>query len=159
MGLLRFKNKRGAKMIEVVRDDIVIMLEAGYMYLAMQKFKEAKKVFEGIIAITPKHDIPKVALSNVYFSQSKFLEAIRTLKQAIKDNPESAYAYAHLGESQLFYGKKDDALKSLNKALELDEEENVKDFTQSLIELIESGYDPKAYKRAFKKYQAEKAKS
>lgn len=146
----------GYKMIDIPRDDLVVMLEAGYIYLAMRKYKEAKQVFEGVLALAPKHDIPQVALANLYFAQSKFLEAIRTLKKAIKDNPNSAYAYAHLGESQLFYGKKEEAMASLQKALEIDEEEKVKEFTESLIQLIETGYDPKAYKKVFQKYVSEK---
>lgn len=140
-------------MIDVPKDDIITMLEAGYIYLAMKRFKEAKKLFEGVCELAPKHDVPQVAVANVYFAQSKFLEATRVLKAAIKDNPDSAHAWAHLGEAQLFYGKKDDALESLKKASELmpEGEGNPGHFARSLLDLIAAGYDPVEQKKAFKK--------
>lgn len=138
-------------MIDVPRDDLVTMLEAGYIYLAMKKFKEAKEVFEGVGLMAPKHDIPQVALSCVYFTQCKFLEAIRVLKQAIKDNPNSAFAYSHLGESQMFYGKRDEAYESLRKASGLEPTGKSGDFARSLIQLMDSGYDPKVLRKAHEK--------
>lgn len=137
-------------MIDVPRDDIVMMLEAGYMYLAMRQFKEAKKVFEGICALVPKHDVPQVALANVYFAQHKFLESVRVLKQTIKERPESAFAHAYLGESQLFYGKKEEAIQSLKLASELDQKGKSGDFARSLLELIQQGYDPVELRKKFK---------
>lgn len=144
-------NKRGRFMIDVPRDDLVIMLEAGYIYLAMKRFKEAKTVFEGVSTLAPRHDIPQVAVANVYFAQGKFLESIRTLKQALKDNAKSAFAWSHLGESQLFYGKRDEALESLGKASEIEPGGKSGDFARSLTNLIKQGYDPKKIKKAHEK--------
>jgi tetratricopeptide (TPR) repeat protein len=137
--------------IDIPRDDVVVMLEAGYIYLAMKKFKEAKELFEGVCTLTPKHDVPQVALSCVYFTQTKFMEAIRILKQAIKDNPKSAFAYSHLGESQIFYGKREEAYESLRKAVALDPKGKSGEFAKSLIQLLDTGYDPKEYREAYKK--------
>ncbi len=143
-------------MIDVVRDDIIIMLEAGYIYLAMKKYKEARALFEGICEIAPKHDVPAVAVANVYFAQGKFIEAIRTIKNTLKDNPKSAFAWAHLGEAQLFNGKKDEALESLKKSSELETETAGKSgtFARSLIDLIKMGYDPVELRKASKKVLA-----
>jgi tetratricopeptide (TPR) repeat protein len=145
--------------IDVPRKDIVTMLEAGYIYLAMKRFQDAKKLFEGVCELAPKHDVPLVALSNVYFTQNKYLEAIRILKKAIKDNPDSAYAYVHLAESQLFYGKRDDAFKSMEKAMELEPEGKSGDFAKSLKELADKGYDPVQLRKDTKKNIAEKVKN
>lgn len=153
-------------MIDVARDDIVVMLEAGYVYLAMRKFKEAKEVFEGLTLLAKKHEVPLVGLANVYFAQGKFMESVRTLKQAVKANGESAFAWAYLGESQLFYGKYDDARECLNKASELEPEGKSGEFARSLLNLMEQGYDPVKLRKDFKakvkeieKEQKEKAKS
>lgn len=145
-------------MIQVPRDDIIIMLEAGYIYLAMKKFKEARGIFDGICELAPKHDVPQVGVANVYFFQGKFLETIRTLKIAIKDNPNSAYAYSHLGEAYLFYGKREEALKTLQKASELEpkKEQPTGEFARSLINLINLGYDPVEYRKAFNKFAEER---
>lgn len=138
-------------MIDVPRDDLVMLLEAGYIYLAMTKFKEAKQVFEGVIALAPKHEVPRVALGNVLFAQKKYLPAIRALKEALKLNPESAFAQAHLGEALLFNGKKDQALEALKKASELEPKGKAGNFARSLTELIGMGYDPVQLRKEFPK--------
>lgn len=137
-------------MIHVPREDIITLLEAGYMYLAMKNFKNARQVFEGVCALVPKHDVPQVALANVYFAQHKFLESTRVLKNTIKDRPDSAFAHAYLGESQLFYGKKDEAVANLKKASELEPQGKSGDFARSLLQLIDEGYDPVKLRKAIK---------
>jgi len=129
-------------LIDVPRDDIVMMLEAGYIYLAMGKFSEAKQVFEGIISLAPGHEVPRVALANVYFAQKKYLQAIRSLKEALEINSQSAFAYSHLGEALLFNGKKDEALKALAQADKIEPTGKAGDFARSLSKLISMGYDP-----------------
>lgn len=129
-------------MIDVQRDDLAMMLEAGYIYLAMGKFSEAKQVFEGLTTLAPTHEVPVVAIANVLFAQKKFLPAIRTLKEAIELNEKSAFAHAHLGEALLFYGKKDEAIKILKKAVSLDSKGKAGDFAGSLLKLIDEGFDP-----------------
>lgn len=146
-------------MIDVPRDDVVVMLEAGYIYLAMKRFKEARQVFEGICEIAPNHDVPTVALANVFFAQEKYMEAIRTLKGAIKDNPNSAFAHAHLGEAQMFYGKRDEARESLNKASKLEPSKDGKagEFARSILHLMDIGYDPIKFKKDLQKHVKEAA--
>ena len=134
-------------MIDVPRDDMVMMLEAGYLYLAMGKYTEARQIFEGVIVLTPKHEVPRVALGNVLFAQKKFLPAIRVLKEAIKLKPESAFAHAHLGEAFLFYGRKDEALQELKKSSDIEPRGKAGDFARSLTELIGMGYDPVKLKK------------
>lgn len=138
-------------MIDVSRNDLVMMLEAGYIYLAMYKFKEARLVFEGVATLAPKHDVPQVAVGNVLFAQGKYLEAIRVIKQAIKDNPKSAFAFAHMGEALLFYGKYDEARKCLEKASQLEKGGKSGDFARSLMKLMDQGYDPVKYREDHKK--------
>jgi len=129
-------------MIDVPRDDKVLLLETGYIYLAMGKFSEAKQVFEGVSVLMPESEIPLAGLANVYFAQKKFLQAIRTLKEALKLNEQSAFVKAHLGEAYLFYGKKDDAVEELKAALSLDKDGHAGAFAKALLQLIDEGYDP-----------------
>lgn len=134
-------------MIDVPRDDMVLMLEAGYLYLAMGKYAEARQIFEGVSVLAPKHEVPRVGLSNVLFAQKKFLPAIRVLKEALKLRPDSAFAHAHLGEALLFYGKKDEALGELKEAAQLEPKGKAGDFARSLTELVKMGYDPVKLKK------------
>ena len=152
------QDSKGDFMIDVARDDLVMMLEAGYIYLAMYKFKEARHIFEGVSVLAPKHDVPQVAVGNVLFAQGKYLEAVRVIKQAIKDNPKSAFAFSHLGESLLFYGKKEEARKCLEKAASLEPIGKAGDFARSLVDLMDQGYDPVKFREEFKKQQREAKK-
>lgn len=137
-------------MISVPKNDLTLMLEAGYIYMGMRRFSEAKQIFEGLVALSPKHEIPRVALANSFFAQEKYLQAIRVLKDARKINTDSAFVHAHLGEAYLFYGKKEEATESLNKAVELDSQGNAGQFAKSLLDLIDQGYDPQQYKEEAK---------
>lgn len=132
-------------MLDIPRDDFVLMLEAGYIYLAMGKFAEARQIFEGVIGLAPKHEVPQVALANVLFAQRKYLPTIRILKEAIRLNPKSAFAHVHLGEAFLFYGKRDEAFQELEAATKLEPRGKTGDFARSLTQLMKDGYDPTKY--------------
>ena len=137
-------------MIDVSREDLVIMMESGYVYLAMRKFQEAKQIFEGVAVLAKKHDIPQVGLANVYFSQGKYMESVRILKNAVKETPDSVFAQAHLGESLLFYGKPEEAREALQKASQLEPKGSSGDFARSLLQLMDQGYDPLKLRKDFK---------
>ncbi len=139
-------------MIEVPTEDLRLMLEGGYLYLAMQRFKEAKEVFEGVCALAPESDVPLVALGNVSFVETKFDEAIKTYKKALELVPNSAFAKAYLGEALFFNNKKTEAKAVLEEASKMDPHGKSGDFARSLIELIDKGFDPQMKdKKASKK--------
>jgi hypothetical protein len=64
-------------MVNIERKNLVIMMEAGYIYLGMQKFKEAYEVFKGVAILAPDSDIPLVALGGVDFCVGKFQSAVK----------------------------------------------------------------------------------
>ncbi len=129
-------------MIDVPTEDLRLMLEAGYLYLAMQRFKEAKEVFEGVCVLAPESDVPLVALGNVSFVETKFDEAIKTYKKALHLVPKSAFAKAYLGEALFFHNKKTEANEVLQEASQMDPHGKSGDFARSLLELIQKGFDP-----------------
>jgi len=129
-------------MIEVPTEDLRLMLEGGYLYLAMRRFKEAKEVFEGVSAIAPESDVPLVALGNVFFVETQFDQAIKIYKKALDLVPKSAFAKAYLGEALFFSNKKEEALKTLEEASKMDPHGKSGDFARSLLELIRKGFNP-----------------
>lgn len=134
-------------MIDVRREDLIVMMEAGYIYLAMRKFSEAKAVFEGVAALAPKNAIPLVAAGNVHFSQAQYGRAIVFYKRALEVEPTSAYAKAYMGESLLFDGRKDRAILHLEAAIALDKDNAVLPFAKALLDLIHKGFDPYQLKK------------
>lgn len=119
------------------------MMEAGYVYLGMQKFKEAYQVFEGVASLAPNSDIPLVALGGVDFCVGKFKNAIKWYKKALKADPESIFAKVYLAESLFFSGKKTEAIKILKDVSREDEQGGAGDFARALLDAINQGFTPK----------------
>ncbi len=130
-------------MIDVPVEDLRLMLEAGYLYIGMRRFKEAREVFEGVCVLAPASDVPLVALGNVSFVESKFDEAIKIYQKALKVAPKSAFAKAYIGEALFFSQKKEEAIQTLEEASQMDPHGKSGDFARSLLELIRKGFDPK----------------
>lgn len=129
-------------MIPVPSEDLRILLESGYLYLGMQRYKEAKEVFEGVVVLAPKSEVPLVALGNVYCVQGKFDQAIKTYQEALEVEPNSAFATAYLGEAQFFKGQKEKAVGNLEKASKMDPSGKSGEFARSLLDLIKKGFTP-----------------
>lgn len=129
-------------MIPIPSEDLRILLESGYLYLGMQRYKEAKEVFEGVVVLAPKSEVPLVALGNVYCVQGKFDQAIKTYQEALEVEPNSAFATAYMGEALFFKGQKDKALPILEKASKMDPSGKSGEFARSLLDLIKKGFTP-----------------
>lgn len=129
-------------MIDVRKEDLVVMMEAGYIYMAMRKFSEARTLFEGVSILAPKSAVPVVAAGNVYFAMRQYGRAIRTYKKALEIESDSAFAKAYLGESLLFDGRKDMAVKYLNEAIAGDQLGSTSPFAKALLNLVDKGFDP-----------------
>ncbi len=129
-------------MIEVPVEDLRLMLEAGYLYMAMRRYKEAREVFEGASILAPESEVPLVALGNVSFVESKFEEAIKIYQKALKLVPTSAFAKSYLGEALFFNQKKDEATTTLEDASKMDPHGKSGDFARALLDLIRKGFDP-----------------
>ena len=129
-------------MIDIDRKYLVVMMEAGYIYLGMQKFKEAYEVFEGVVALAPDSDIPLVALGGVDFCLGKFATAIKWYKKALKIDPTSIFAKVYIGEALFFAGKKNEAVKTLKEVGRDDPKGGAGDFARALLDAIEQGFSP-----------------
>jgi tetratricopeptide (TPR) repeat protein len=121
-------------LIPVQQGEIALLLESGYLYMEMQKFKEAEEVFSGVAALVPHSEIPLICLGNLAFSQGQFDRALRHHKEALQRVPDSALAEAHKGEALLFLKKKDEARDALNRAVSLDPEGPAGAFAKSLLD-------------------------
>ena len=118
------------------------MMEAGYVYLGMQWFKEAYTIFEGVASLAPDSEIPLVALGGVDFCLGKFKNAIKWYKKALKVDPKSIFAKVYLAESLFFSGKKGEAVKMLQEVSRDDESGGAGDFARALLDAINQGFTP-----------------
>lgn len=148
-------------MIDLDRQYLGIMMEAGYILLGMQRYKDAKEVFEGISVMAPDSDIPIVALGSVEFCLGKFTQAIKKYEDALKVNPESVYAHAYMGEALFFTGKKAQAIEKLKGVSKDDKNGKAGDFARALLDAINKGFDPNMLSghEEIKEYENKKKRS
>jgi tetratricopeptide (TPR) repeat protein len=125
--------------IPVPQREIALLLEAGYLYMEMQKFKEAEEVFEGVKALVPHSEVPLICLGNLAFSQGRFERALKFHKEALQKAPASALAQAHTGEALLFLKKRTEAKAALEKAIEMEPDGQAAAFAKSLLDASAAG--------------------
>jgi tetratricopeptide (TPR) repeat protein len=102
------------------KEEVAFLMEAGILYRDLQNYDLALEVFKGVRALIPKSEVPEVALGTVAFQQRDFEGAERHYQRALKLNPRSAWAYAHLGELALFQTNKEQARAYLKTAIDFD---------------------------------------
>ncbi len=142
-------------MIPVPSEDLKLLLESGYLYLGMYRFKEAQEIFEGVSVLAPNSEVPLVALGNVFCVQGKFDQALKVYDKALSVEPKSAFAKSYLGETYLFMGQREKAYQTLEEASKLDPQGKSGDFARSLIDLMNRGFDPKpAIEKQIQDHQA-----
>jgi predicted Zn-dependent protease len=121
-------------LIPVPQAEVALLLETGYLYLEMNKPKEAEDVFSGVAALVPHSEVPLICLGNLHFSQGRYDRAAKCHRDALQKNPASALAQAHLGEALMFGKKRDDARAALEKASAMDPSGEAGDFARSLLD-------------------------
>ena len=121
------------------RGHLAVMMEAGYVYLGMRRYKEALELFEGLAVLAPESEVPLVALGNVDFCTGKVARAIKHYEQALKVAPESVFAQVYLGEALYFAGKKKEADELLRRVAKADRG-GAGDFARALLDAIKAGH-------------------
>src|SRR5689334_9076966 len=119
------------------KEEIALLMEAGLVYRDAEKFDEAREIFRGVRALCPKSEVPEVALGTVSFQARDFDGAIAHYHEALKLNARSAYAYARLGEAELFRLDKKAARAALSRALELDPKGEFGKMARALTSFVE----------------------
>jgi len=128
--------------VPVAKQQAMILLEAGYIWLEMGKFDKAKDIFTGAAALMPKSEVPQLALGALEFAQGRHDKALQAYRAAQRLAPNSSLPRAHAGEALLFLNKVPEAMKELKAAMELEPESDGARFARALIEAKEVGALP-----------------
>ncbi len=102
------------------------------------RFQEARDTFLTIRTLCPEEPNAEIGLGSVCFSEGRFEAAIVHYHQALKLSPCNAYAYALLGESQIFQDDCSAARVSLRRAREIDPKGPYGQLAQHLLRFLES---------------------
>jgi len=132
-------------MIEIDRKHMAVVMEAGYVYIGMRRFKEAREVFEGLVTLAPDSEVPHVALGNVSFCEGNVTKAIKHYERALNVDPNSVFAKVYMGEALFFNGEKNEALKLLSEVAKADRG-GAGEFARALLDAIKKGFKPEATK-------------
>lgn len=129
-------------LVPVAKQQAMILLEAGYIWLDMGKFDKAKDVFTGAAALMPKSEVPHLALGALEFAQGRHDKALQAYRAAQRLAPHSALPRAHAGEALLFLGKVPEAMKELKSAMDLEPEGDAARLAKALVEAKDAGVLP-----------------
>ena len=129
-------------LVPVARQQAMILLEAGYIWLDMGKVDKAKDVFAGAAVLMPKSEVPQLALGALEFAQGRHDKALQAYRAAQRLAPNSALPRAHAGEALLFMGKVNEATKELKAAMELEPDSDGARLAQALMQAKDAGALP-----------------
>ncbi len=118
--------------------ELASLVKAGMAHRDSYRFPEARDTFLTIRALCPKEPNAEIGLGSVCFSEGRFEAAIVHYRQALKLSPCNAYAYALLGESQIFQGERFAARVSLRRSSEIDPRGPYGQLARQLLRLLES---------------------
>ncbi len=122
--------------VNATQDEVIFLMEAGFIYRDAGKYQEARDVFRGVMALRPDSEIPQVAIGSTLLVEGKLDEAIASYQAALEKHPESAYAYAHMGEALFMKKEFETARENLDRAIELDPDGAYGRMARSILEVI-----------------------
>jgi tetratricopeptide (TPR) repeat protein len=117
-------------------DSLRVMHEVGFILRDASRFDDAKAIFSGLIEFLPKSEVPRVALGTVELQRGNFELAQIACEDALKINPDSAYARVHRAESLLFQKKREEAESELNLVIKNDANSPHSRTAQALLDVV-----------------------
>ena len=129
------------------KQQAVLLLEAGYIWLDMGKADKAREIFSGVAALMPKSEVPHLGLGSAELAQGHYDKALQAYRAAQRLAPKSALPRAHAGEALLFMGKDGEALKELKAAVDLEPNGDGGRLAKALLEAKEAGAFAKSEKK------------
>lgn len=94
----------------------------GFSHLTNGRYKDAREVFMGLIALNPLHPYFHLALASIEQREKNFEAAEMRYSRVLELNPVLAEAYANRGEVRLALEKGVEGFFDLEKAVKLDPE-------------------------------------
>ncbi|MFZ5441669.1 MAG: tetratricopeptide repeat protein [Myxococcota bacterium] len=145
------KSDIAGSLVPMTKQQAMLMLEAAYLWMDLGKFDNARELLNGATVLMPKSEVPQLALGTLEFNQQHFEKALPIFRRAQQLAPRASLPRAHVGETLLFMGKVNEAMKELKAALELEPGSDGAKFAEALIAAKESGALPPPNKQQARK--------
>jgi len=101
-------------------EQLYTIAEIGYVLMEEGKLEDARKIYEGLIEMSPDNYYFHSVLGAIYQHQRKFDSALEEYQRAIKLNPDDIPSMVNSAEILLHTGKLIESSGLLKKAIELD---------------------------------------
>lgn len=93
------------QMMDLTPEELYAIASFGYLLFMQGKFDEARVIFEGLIAISPRQAYYYRALGSIYVRLKEPERAIRQYTNALKVEPNNLIAYIQRAEVYVSYKK------------------------------------------------------
>ncbi|MBI2100020.1 MAG: O-antigen ligase family protein [Candidatus Vogelbacteria bacterium] len=129
-----------AKQMTESPNDPQVFYLAGLLWHSQEKKATALKLLEQARILSPHRQATLIKLGGVYLETNQIDKLADILRQRLADNPQDFQLSASLAAAHLKLGQRDEAIKVLRQAAELNHEFNL--WSKGWIEQIERGEDP-----------------
>jgi Tfp pilus assembly protein PilF len=126
--------------VTISTEELRTLLETGFLLRERGELQKAREVFEAVVALRPDVEIGHIGLAQVLHCMDD-AGAEKAFRKAVEMNPGSAHARSQLGEYLHTRGKKADALKELNRAIELDPSGPFGESARAIKSLVDEGVE------------------
>lgn len=121
-------------LISLPVEQVRLLLEAGYIYIHMDRLDEAEQIFKGVIPLIPESEVPYVAIATLYYSQGLNTKALEAYTTALTLAPESPFAMVNFGDFLLFTEQREQGKAYLKKVIQSDTSGIYAKLAQDLLE-------------------------
>jgi tetratricopeptide (TPR) repeat protein len=94
-------------------------VKQGMQYLQAGDVQKAVQSFDKAIKADPLNPENYLVLGQVYLRLNNFARASDSFAAAIKVSPDNGAAYYMLAQSQMLYGQREEAIKSVQRSVEI----------------------------------------
>lgn len=113
-----------AELEGINEDQLYTIAEIGYVLMEEGRYEEARKIYEGLIELSPQDSYFHSVLGAIYQRMNDNDNALKEYERAISLNPEDIPSIVNSAEILLHTGKLLEASERLKKAILLDKSGN-----------------------------------
>jgi len=106
--------------ISLSQEEKRFLMEAALLMRDTDRLEEARIMFDAIRPLVEDKHLPLIGIGTIHFQKGEFEEAVEVFEEATRVKPDSALAFAHLGEALAFSKQFEEAELALKKASDLD---------------------------------------
>lgn len=100
--------------LDMVNQDYILIIEAGFALLAAGRIGEALDVFSGCHDMLPESELPYIGIARCFAADGKLSRAEEYGRRAIRAKYRSPVAHINLAEILIMQGKKEECLRIVN---------------------------------------------